>query len=250
MIFKLKISFALIFLIYILIFNKWKDYNKYRVSNVKKKNDYTSKKFAIIRRLECPNCGIFSFFMVNLGCVNYYLSLGFIPIIDLQTFPNMYNGGNISIYNPWELYFYQAYNYTFKEVKKYSTNITYFNCTANIYRPNVYNIYYDNNTLTFWHNFALKYMPLKIEMTKEAEIKMKEFFGASKNILGVLARGTDYISLKPKYHPIPPKVDQVISDTKAMDELNRYDFIFFSTEDEIIKQKFKKSFDYLKHFLI
>ena len=244
MIFKLKISFALIFLIYILIFNKWKDYNKYRALNVQKKNNYTSKKFAILRRLECPICGLFSFYMVNLGCVNYYLSLGYVPIIDLQTFPNMYNGGNISIYNPWELFFYQAYNYTLEEVKKYSTNITYFNCVANnIYRPNVFNIYYDNNTLTFWHNFALKYMPLKIEMIKEAEIKMKEFFGASKNILGVLTRGTDYIYLKPKKHSIPPTVEQVISDTKAMDKLNRYDFIFFSTEDEIIKQKFKKSFD-------
>ena len=128
----------MIFLNSILIFNKWKDCNKYRVSNAQKKNDYTSKKFAIIRRLECPNCGIFSFFIVNLGCVNYYLSLGYIPIIDLQTFPNMYNGGNISIYNPWELYFYQVYNYTLEEVNKYSANITYFNCTANIYRPNSY----------------------------------------------------------------------------------------------------------------
>ena len=39
---------------------------------------------------------------------------------------------------------------------------------------------------------------------------MKKFFGNSKNVLGVLMRGTDYINRRS--HFIPPKIEKVISD--------------------------------------
>ena len=71
---------------------------------------------------------------------------------------------------------------------------------------------------------------------------MKQLFGNSKNILGVLTRGTDYIARKPKDHPIPPKIETIIVDVKKFDKKYNYDFIFFSTEDEIIKSKFIHEF--------
>ena len=81
-------------------------------------------------------------------------------------------------------------------------------------------------------------MPIKKELLDEAKGIMKELFGKTKNILGVKMRGTDYISRKPRGHSIPPKIEQVIGDVKMMDKTYKYDFIFFATEDEIIKQKF------------
>ena len=65
---------------------------------------------------------------------------------------------------------------------------------------------------------------------------MKNLFNNSKNILGVKIRGTDYLSVKPKNHSKQPKVEQVILDVKHMDEQYNYDFIFFATEDELIKE--------------
>ena len=200
--------------------------------------DYKYKNFSIMRRIDCPNCGFFSFYIVHLGCINKYLSLGYTPIIDLKTFPNIYNKGNLSLNNPWELFFYQPFNYTLDEVQKYSKNIYYFNCTAKLYRPNEINIYYNDKSLNFWHNFAKQYMPLKNEIIKECHIIMNNLFGKSKNILGVRIRGTDYITKRPKGHSIPPKIDQVIHDVKIMDKTYKYDFIFFATEDEILKKKF------------
>ena len=55
---------------------KMKEYNK-------EKN-----KFAIFSRTRCPSCGLFSFYIIHLGCINYYLSKGYIPIVDLQSFKN------------------------------------------------------------------------------------------------------------------------------------------------------------------
>ena len=51
-----------------------------------------------------------------------------------------------------------------------------------------------------------------------------------------------YISRRPKGHSIQPNIERVISDVKIMDEKNKYDFIFFATEDEIIKKRFIPEF--------
>lgn len=71
---------------------------------------------------------------------------------------------------------------------------------------------------------------------------MKELFKGSNNILGVKIRGTDYISKKPHGHPISPKIEDVIIDVKNMDKKYNYDYIFFASEDDIIKEKFIKKF--------
>ena len=77
---------------------------------------------------------------------------------------------------------------------------------------------------------------------KEVSSIMKKLFGHSKNILGVKLRGTDYNANKPFGHAKQPKVEDVIKDVKEMDKKNKYDYIFFSTEDELIKQKFIPEF--------
>ena len=81
-------------------------------------------------------------------------------------------------------------------------------------------------------------MPVKNEIIYESEVIMKKLFNNSKNILGVKLRGTDYTHLKPGGHPIPPKAEVVISDVKTMDKKYKYDYIFFTSEDEVIKHKF------------
>ena len=135
-------------------------------------------------------------------------------------------------------FFYQPFNYTLEEVKKNAKIIKNFECVPSFYRPNEINIYYDKNNINFWHNFALRYMPLKNELINEAKIIMHKLFNNSKNILGVKLRGTDYLSSNFKKHSIPPKVEQVIFDVKSMDKKYKYDYIFFATEDELIKRKF------------
>ena len=220
---------------------KIKKYNHKNILDLSMKeklNSYKTKKFAIIRRLNCPNCGFFSFYIIHLGCVNKYLLKGYIPIIDLQSFKNAYNKGNTSFDNPWELFFNQIYNYTLDNIKKYAKNIRYLKCEGHFYRPDEINIYYNNKSINFWHNFANKYMPIKNEINNEVSNIMKKLFNNSKNILGVKLRGTDYLSRKEKRHSIQPNVEKVIYDVKIMDKLYKYNFIFFSTEDELIKKKF------------
>ena len=55
-------------------------------------------------------------------------------------------------------------------------------------------------------------------------------------------RGTDYIAMKPKKHCIPPKIETMIEDIKDMDKKYNYDWIFITTEDDIIRKKLINAF--------
>ncbi len=219
---------------YMLNFFKRLSHNEMISNEIK---DY-NKNFVILRRNFSSN-GMFGFYVAYLGCLNYYINNRYIPILDLSSFPNIFNSfnPNNSKENPWELFFSQPFEYKLKDVETYGKNIKYIICNNPKNRPDT-NIYKNKAILQFWHNLALKYIPLKSKIIKEAEKVRKKLFNESKNVLGVLIRGTDYISKKPKGHPIQPDPNIVIKDVKEMDKKNKYDWIFLTTEDDKIRNKF------------
>ena len=169
--------------------------------------------------------------------------MGYTPIIDLMSFPNVFNNFNQTILkmNPYEYYFDQPFNYTLEEVLK-SNNFEVYDCRKYGHSYPSYNIINNKISLGFWQYFAKKYMPVKIEIIKEAIFIKNKLFNLSNNILGIMTRGTDYIALKPKAHPIQPKLNVVFRDIKKLDLENIYDFFFLSTEDYFIRLKFMKEF--------
>lgn len=127
--------------------------------------DYENKSFIIIER-DCPSCGLFSFYIVCLGCIHKYLLEGYIPIIDLKSLPNVLNGFNSLKINIWDLFFQQPFGYTLEKVLKNGKNISRIRCydcrpRLNSYQP------FDEISLNFWHNFAEKYSYIKKEIFLE-----------------------------------------------------------------------------------
>lgn len=203
------------------------------------KLDYENNIFAIIYNKNCRRWGLFAFYRQNLPCINEYLSFGYIPIIDLISTPNIFNKFkvNSSNENPWEYFFNQPFGYTLENVKKNAKNIKYFNCNDNIkiLKPDIFN---NKPLIYYWHYIAQKYIGVKTEIIKEANIKKEKLFKGSNNILGVLTRGTDYLAKRPYKHPIPPSTKTIFKDIKKLDKINKYDYIFITTEDDIIRNKF------------
>ena len=231
--FKNALLFILLFIIYYYIFPL-----RLKIKNRDSLN-YSISKFAIIMR-RCSSCGLFSFFITSLGCINYYFNKGYIPIINTKCFPNVLNGYKLNE-NLWELFFEQPFGFTLDDVLKNAANVEYIRCDSVHPQPRD-NILNDKIKINFWHNFAKKFMPIKSNIIALSNKMMKKLFNNSSNILGVLIRGTDYISIKPRLHPVQPTIDMVISDVRKMDSKNNYDYIFFTTEDEIIREKFTKEF--------
>ena len=223
---------------------------KYDISLLdEKKICSTNKKFAILRRTTCVPCGLFSYYIVHLGCIINYLKHGYIPILEVGSFSNVFTGGKLSDDNPWEQFFNQPCGYTFEEVVR-KKDVKIFECVCVCDMPDEKTVYSNNIMRDYHHQIQEKYMGIKNELLLESEKLWKNLFGDSKNILGILLRGTDYTSRRPPGHAKPPSIKKAINDTIKMDDKYKYDFIFLATEDYKIRNKFIKKFgEKLKYIL-
>ena len=125
-----------------------------------------------------------------------------------------------------------------------------FECVCVEDMPDEKTVYSNYIMWEYHHQIQEKYMSVKNEIYLEVEKLWKNLFGNSKNILGILIRGTDYISRKPPGHARPPSVIRAIDDTIKMDEKYKYDFIFIATEDNKIRKKFINDFGELQIFYL
>ena len=199
-----------------------------------------SNTFGLIAQ-RCTFCGLLSIYSKNLKCALSAIKKGIIPIIDLTSTPNIFNNFNKTCLktNPWEMYFNQPNDFSLNEVKSKSKKIVLIECKHFYHRD--FDIIFTNSFFKeFWSSLSKKYFPVKNEIILETKHIKSKLFRCSKNVLGVLMRGTDFISAKPKNHYIPPTCEIVFKDIISMDEKNKYDYIFIATEDNNIRKKFIK----------
>ena len=243
---KYTILFYLLCIILIYIFfsiNRKEKKIKNTNDNLLNAKDYKNNKFIIVQN-NCNTCGLFSFYKMSIGCILKFLIEGYIPIIDLKSYPNIINGFDTKKNNIWELFFVQPFEYTLEEVLKNAKKVKKIHEPWRVcsHWPDQRQLPFEESKRYFWYNFAKKFSPIKRELIVLSNKIMNNLFKNSRNILGVLARGTDYIAMKPKTHPVQPNISDIIKDVKSMDDKYIYDFIFFSSEDQTYKDSFSKSF--------
>ena len=90
----------------------------------------------------------------------------------------------------------------------------------------------------FWSNLFDDNILINEDVVLEAKNIWDRYIKSNEKVLGVLARGTDYTTLKPSQHPVQPSTDQLISDIKQ--RFFRYDIVFVATEDIDILRAIKE----------
>jgi len=165
-----------------------------------------------------------------LGLVIYCLYLGYIPIIQI-------NEDDENAFS-WDWYFKQPLeDYTstvkIKSYKALNKRSVGFSCQWIFEQSGV--------DYARWH-FIYKNLVLINDKTKEYIENENTKLGGVDTVLGVLMRGTDYISLKPKGHPIQPEIDEVIEKAQDIMINNNYRAIYMATEDETYFNAFEKKF--------
>ena len=206
--------------------------------------DYEHNKFIIIKCQFCKRCGLFALFKYYVYGIADYINKGYIPLIDLASSPNLFNGYKPTLYknNPYEFFFEQPFGYTLENVIKKAKNIEYSKCT--ILKHVDHDTFYSHKFfINYWHNIAKNYLSIKKEIINESDLLRRKLFYNSDNVLGILMRWTDYLATKPKNHPIPPDIDTVFKDVIEMETQNKYDYYFIATEDDLIRNKFIKKFE-------
>ena len=189
-----------------------------------------NKIFYVIKRT--PGAGFYSnlaYILLNLQIAH---NNNYIPIVDMQNFPTMYNQKkNIrNIKNVWQIFFNQTTTYDLESVYKSK------------------NVYFSPNNLNFRLEVFKKknlkkifdrYIKINDEILKTISIFEKKNF-KKKKILGIHFRGTDQ-KIAPN-HAFPPTIFEIknLIDKKLKYEL--FDKVFLLTEQLKYYNELKKTY--------
>lgn len=166
-----------------------------------------------------------------IGNMIYCLSEGYIPYINIKS--------KDTDKNIWEMYFEQPYKIEIE--KKYYKNSVKCPVNQSVFRPTFYNIYIEDE-LKLWGQVYNKFIKFNHDTEKYIEGEYNRLIKNDMKVLGVLCRGTDYTTTKPKCHPIQPSVEEVIEFAKKTMSKFGYDYIYLATDEKRIEEQFKKVF--------
>lgn len=97
-----------------------------------------------------------------------------------------------------------------------------------------------DNVVGSWREIVGKYIKIKHENLKKYVNPRLDDALANRRVLGILARGTDYVQNKPHGHPRQPDVETMIRDAKHTLRECGFDVAYLATEDIDIQNAFLK----------
>lgn len=213
------------------------DHNSTRLAlNIKNKR---KKTFYIIKRT--PGAGLFSNFIFVLNHLKIAKSCGYIPVVDMENFPTIYNEFKKinNTKNSWNYYFDNKTKIKLKEIYKNHNYILTSNRFSKSFSHKI-----DNNE---FRNCFKDYYKIKKKYLDFAESFSEKNF--DKNTLAIHLRGTSYKTSA--NHPFPTTYYQTYNLIDKIISENKYSKIFLCTEDlnylKIIKKRYKDKVIFLKN---
>ncbi len=208
-----------------------------------RRGDPSKPTYYIIRR-NVLNTGLFALYKIFGEHIRYALSKGWLPVVDMQHYPNAYLAPEkLGKENAWEYFFEQPLRIGLQQAYG-GENIVFSGVEVN---PQLYEsmALFENrdNVLTEWRMLVkLGLLKVKPVLVAEALSVRQKLFAPNEKVLGVHLRGTDYAQMRPYGHPIQPPIEYVIS--IIVDKLREWNCtkIFLATEDKNITQIFKGVF--------
>ncbi len=191
-----------------------------------------NKSFYIIKRKFNAN-GMFSNLRFVLDHLIYAKKKNFIPIIDMQNFPTVYNEKKkiYNSYNSWNYYFKSINNYDLKEI--YNSKNVIFSSDSTLRKLEI-----DKDK--YAQKFCKKYIKLNKSIINKYKLLEKNIFKKKVKVMGVHIRGT--LQRIVTGHSLPPKPKDIVMECNEI--FNKYSCkkIFLVTEDLIYYKKFKSFF--------
>lgn len=201
-----------------------------------------------------------------IGCMTqiaYAQKNGYVPVVDLLNFPNVLRGETQKDVNAWELYFKQPAGIGVEDVYGAERIIFHGEETCKVlYIGDVdpdqiyegfdvvidegkeFGEWYRNTELMRrFQNFWRTNIRYSDRAGAYIEEQYQRLFPSSGGVLGVLCRGTDYISLRPRGHYVQPTLDMIIARIEEVLEEYHYKYVFCATEDAEIYSGLKDAFE-------
>ena len=209
-----------------------------------KKGDPTKPTYYIIRR-RWETTGLLGRYNIFAGHIRYALSKGWLPVIDMQNYPNPHlPPDKLGKENSWEYFFEQPLRIGLKQAYS-GENVILSNGEEILPRPYETMSFYENQNgiLTEWRMLIkMGLLKIKPELYEEMLTMGKKLFPSNERVLGVLLRGTDYAIRRLPNHPIIPPIEFAISTVVAKLKEWNCKKVYLATEDKGIIKNFKKVF--------
>ena len=208
-----------------------------------KRGDPSKPTYYIIRRRNSVT-GLFAIYKIFGEHIRYALSKGWLPVVDMQNYPNAYlPPEKLGKENSWEYFFEQPLRIGLEQAYN-GENIV---VSQEEVLPRLYETmsFFENrdNVLTEWRMLVkLGLLKVKPALMEEISAVHKKLFAPKERMLGVHLRGTDYVAKRPHGHPIPPPVEFALSTIIEKGREWKCDKLFLATEDKNISQIFKQGF--------
>ena len=161
-----------------------------------------------IIRPRYSGAGLFWQFAATAGHIRYALSNGWLPVVDMQNYRTPYlSPEKFGKENAWEYYFEQPLRIGLEEA--YSGENVILSTVERNMGPlpdTVMSFFENKNNFLTECRMLVKLGLLKVQpsLMKEILAIKAKLFAPTDRVLGVHLRGTDYTSIKPKFHAIPP----------------------------------------------
>lgn len=181
-----------------------------------------------VLRLYTDEGGLFNFFLKALGGISYSIQRGYIPVIDMQTKENIFcDAKERKTKNAWEFFFEQPAGVSFEQIKDKKNKIVLEN--PRMPGGTMQSLLHMDKQAAYWRKLCSRYIHFTPAVNAEIE-KYKNEYDKTDRWLGVLARGTDYLS-KAVGHAVQPDMDTLTEKIRSVKEKYGCKRIFLATED-------------------
>ena len=208
-----------------------------------KEGDPAKPTYYIIRRMN-ETTDISTMYRLVMGHVRYALSKGWLPVVDMQHYPNPYlPSEKLGQENAWEYYFEQPFRVSLEKAYEGENVVLSDGDCVKPYPDYSMNLLQKkNDDLVEWRMLVkLGLMKVKPELTKEIAALREEIFVPGELTLGVLLRGNDS-DKKIKGQPIPPPAAFAVNSVSEKFKEWECDKIILATNDKALVEMFRNNF--------
>lgn len=209
-----------------------------------KKENPNKPTYYIIRRMS-ETTDLLTVYRMVMGHVRYALSKGWIPVVDMQNYPNPYLAPDkLGKENAWEYYFEQPFRIGLEQAYN-SENVVLSNgdCVKPYPDYSINLLEKKNDELVEWRMLIkMGFLTIKPELAEEISAVREKLFSSKEQVLGVLLRGNDYHDKKIKGAPIPPPVEFAVNTVSAKFNEWQCNKVLLLTKDISVAEMFKNNF--------